>query len=164
VETERQTEQIAHLGRLALMGEMAASLAHELNQPLTAIVGNAGAGQRFLASGVIDVKELQDLLRDIISDAERAGKIIRGIREMVRKGETRREPVNMNQIVEAVVRLTKKDGLGIGLAIARSIVESFGGVLDASNAPGGGAFFYFTLPAPKSQLHERSAPQHSVCC
>ena len=256
METERQTEQIAHLGRLALMGEMAASLAHELNQPLTAIVGNAGAGQRFLASGVIDVKELQDLLRDIISDAERAGKIIRGIREMVRKGETRREPVNMNQIVEAVVRLTKtdainrscavvtdlapeltpvaadsvqlqqvllnlvlnafdamqetpvhlrrvvlstrsqsdwtvrtavrdfgtglsemvhrqifehffstkKDGLGIGLAIARSIVESFGGVLDASNAPGGGAFFYFTLPAPKSQLHERSAPQHSVCC
>jgi two-component system sensor kinase FixL len=255
LETEGQTQQIAHLGRLALMGEMAASLAHELNQPLTAIVGNAGAGQRFLDIGVIDVKELQELLRDIISDAERAGKIIRGIREMIRKGETRREPVNMNQIVEAVVRLTrteavnrscaivtdldpeltpvegdsvqlqqvllnlvlnafdamqeapvhlrrvilstrsqadlavctavrdfgtglseivrrrifehffstKKDGLGMGLAIARSIIESFGGVLDAGNAPGGGACFYFTLPAPMSQLHERPAPEHSVC-
>jgi Signal transduction histidine kinase regulating C4-dicarboxylate transport system len=255
LETEGQAQQIAHLGRLALMGKLAASLAHELNQPLTAIVGNAGAGQRFLDSGFVDIKELRELLRDIISDAERAGKIIRGIREMVRKGESRREPTNMNQIVEAVIRLTKtdavnrscavvtdldpkltpveadsvqlqqvllnlvlnafdamqetpfrlrrvvlstkvqsdravcttvrdfgiglsdtvhrqifehffstkKDGLGMGLAIARSIVESFDGILDAGNAPGGGAFFYFTLPASTTELHERPTPEHCVC-
>jgi two-component system sensor kinase FixL len=255
MDTEGQTQQIAHLGRLALIGEMAASFAHELNQPLTAIVSNAGAGQRFLDSGVIDIKEFHELLRDIASDAERAGKIIRGIREMVMKSEARREPVNMNQVVEEVFRLTKtdavsrsctvvtdldpelalvegepvqlqqvllnlvlnafdamqetplhlrrvvlstksqpdgvvctavrdfgtglsekvhqrifehffstkKDGLGMGLAIARSIVESFGGVLNESNAPGGGAFFYFTLPASTSEVHERSASQHSVC-
>ena len=58
---------------------------------------------------------------------------------------------------------TKKDGLGMGLVIARSIVESFGGVLDASNAPDGGAFFYFTLPTPANDMHERPAPQRSVC-
>jgi len=255
LENEGQAQQIAHLGRLALMGEMAASLAHELNQPLTAIVTNAGAGQRFLDNGVLDLKEFHELLRDIVADAERAGKIIRGIREMVRKGETRRELVNMNQVVEAVVRLTKtdgvnrscvlvtdldtavapveadpvqlqqvllnlvlnafdamqdtpvnlrrvvlstksqrggfvrtavrdfgpglsetvrqqifehffstkKDGLGMGLAIARSIVELFGGVLDVSNAPGGGGIFYFTLPTSASEADERSVPQHSVC-
>ncbi len=88
LENEGQAQQIAHLGRLALMGEMAASLAHELNQPLTAIVTNAGAGQRFLDNGVLDLKEFHELLRDIVADAERAGKIIRGIRKMVRKGET----------------------------------------------------------------------------
>jgi two-component system, LuxR family, sensor kinase FixL len=255
METGGPTPQMVHLGRLALMGEMAASLAHELNQPLTAIIGNAGAGRRFLDKAIVDLKELRELLDDIVADAERAGKIIRGIREMAMRGECRREPVNMNRVVEEVIRLskshavsrscsvatdldpeldlvegdpvqlqqvllnlllnafdamletplhlrrvvlstsskaegvvrtsvrdfgsglsekvhqrifehffsTKKEGLGMGLVIARSIVESFGGVLDACNAPGGGAFFYFTLPTPANDMHERPATQHSVC-
>ncbi|MGA7127300.1 MAG: ATP-binding protein [Chthoniobacterales bacterium] len=244
LQTEGHRQELAHLSRVALMGEMASSLAHELNQPLTAIVTNAAAGQRFLDRGVIDARELHELLLDISLDGERAGKIIRGIREMVRKGNTAREPVDMNQVVKDVVRLTnsdavrhgcvlvteldsqlplveadavqlqqvllnlilnafdamqetplhlrrvvlsttslgptsqangsvcttvrdfgtgfsekvrqqifehffstKREGLGMGLAIARSIVESFGGVLDAANAIDGGAIFHFTLPA-----------------
>jgi two-component system sensor kinase FixL len=243
-ETEGHRQELAHLGRVALMGEMASSLAHELNQPLTAMVTNAAAGQRFVDRGVIDARELHELLVDIALDGQRAGKIIRGIREMVKKGDTARELVDMNQVVKDVVRLTnsdavrhgcvlvteldsqlplveadavqlqqvllnlilnafdamqetpdhqrrvvlstsaltptsqakgavhttvrdfgtglseeahqrifehffstKKDGLGMGLAIARSIVESFGGVLDATNATDGGAIFHFTLPA-----------------
>jgi hypothetical protein len=84
---------------------------------------------------------------DFAFDGERAGKIIRGIREMVRKVDTACEVVDMNQVVKDMVRLTISDGLGIGLAIARSIVDSFGGSLDAANAPDGGAVFYFNLPA-----------------
>jgi two-component system, LuxR family, sensor kinase FixL len=239
LETEGNRQELAHLGRVALMVEMATSLAHELNQPLTAIVTNAGAGQRFVDQGNVDTQELHELLLDIASDGERAGKIIRGIREMVRKGDAAREIVDVNQVVKDVVRLTnsdavrnscaivtelaaqpvwvevdavqlqqvflnlvlnafdamqetpahlrrvvlstnsavdglihasvrdfgiglskqvyqrafehffstKKDGLGMGLAIARSIVESFGGSLDAANAPDRGAIFYFNLPA-----------------
>src|SRR5260370_41851461 len=90
---------------------MATSLAHELNQPLTAIVTNAAAGQRFLDRGVVDARELHELLLDIALDGERAGKIIRGIREMVRKGNTNREPVDMNQVVKDVVRLTNSDAV-----------------------------------------------------
>ncbi|MBV9490240.1 MAG: PAS domain-containing protein [Verrucomicrobia bacterium] len=242
IETHRQ--ELAHLSRLTLMGELAASLAHELNQPLTAIASNAAAGQRFIDRGEVDPQELRELLADIVSDGERAVQILRGIRDMVKKGNTTRKPVDLNRVVLDVVRLTKvnavscsctvvtelepglplvhadpiqlhqvllnlvlngfeaidkvpiqqrrlmlstnadadrslvhatvrdfgpglseaararifepffstkQSGLGMGLAIARSIVESFGGMLYARNARGGGALFGFTLPAYTEQ-------------
>jgi two-component system, LuxR family, sensor kinase FixL len=111
LEAEGHRQEIAHLGRVALMGEMAASLAHELNQPLTAIVSNAGAGQRFLDQGEVDIQELHELMSDIVSDGERAGEIIRGIREMVKKGKAMHGPVDMNQVARDVVRLTKSDAV-----------------------------------------------------
>src|SRR5260370_12981105 len=78
LETEGHRQELAHLGRVALMGEMASSLAHELNQPLTAIVTNAAAGHRFLDRVVIDPRELHEPRLDIALDGERAGKRIRG--------------------------------------------------------------------------------------
>jgi two-component system, LuxR family, sensor kinase FixL len=237
LEAQRHRAELTHLGRVALMGEMSASLAHELNQPLAAIVSNAAAGQRFIDSGNVDLSELRELLADIRADGRRASEVVRGIRSMVKKGETVRQRTDLNEIVRDVVQLvqpdallrscavktslaptlpeiegdpvqlrqvvlnlvlnafdamqdapigqrtvevtterngdgtirttvrdygsgisegagqrlfepfftTKSNGLGMGLAIVRSIVESHGGVIEAKNAEDGGACFHFTV-------------------
>ncbi len=238
-QTRQHREELAHLSRVALMGEIAGSLAHELNQPLTGIVNNASAGRRFIAKGRADLPKLDDLFESIVADGRRAGEIIRGIRGMVRKSEEIRNPVNLNEVVASVLRFvrsdalgrhcslvtesdpelpmveanqvqlqqvllnlvvnafeamsetptaerrviirserishtqvrvsvrdygiglpaqepqqiferffsTKREGMGMGLAIARSIIALHGGELAAANAPGGGACVYFSLPA-----------------
>ncbi len=236
---QQTREEMGHLSRVALLGEMVASLAHELNQPLTGIVSNASAGKRFLDRGDVDLRELRELLCDISADGQRAGDVIRGIRGMVKKGGATRQPMDLNELVMNVVRLvnpdallracelktslapnlptiegdpiqfqqvllnlvvnafeamrdtpvskrkvviatewngngsirtsvrdfgmgipeearerlfdqfftTKAEGLGMGLAIVRSIVESNAGTIAAENVEGGGARFHFTIPA-----------------
>jgi len=236
---QRNREDLSHLSRVAAMGEMAASIAHELNQPLSGIISNASAGRRFIDRGNVDLHELRDLLTDIVADGSRAGEVIRSIQGMVKKGSRASQPVNLNDVVMSVVHMvrpnamlhscelgtfldpglatiegdpvqlqqvllnlvnnafdamrdvapirrkviitterdvdqgsrvsvrdygigiseeagerlfdhfftTKKEGLGIGLAIVRSIVESHGGAITAENADGEGARFQFTIPA-----------------
>ena len=80
-EAIQRREEVGHLSRLAVMGELTASMAHELNQPLAGIISNAGAGQRFIDRGNVDLREFRELLADIIADGRRAAEVIRGIRE-----------------------------------------------------------------------------------
>jgi PAS domain S-box-containing protein len=243
-EALRHREELGHLSRVAAMGELTASIAHELNQPLSGITSNASAGRRFIDRGDVDLRELRELLGDIMADARRAGAVIHSIQNMVKKGVPKRQRVNLNDLAINVARMvnpnamlqsckvetsleanlpeieadpiqlqqvllnllinafdamcdttlphrkvviaternsdgairtsvrdygtgiseeararvfeqfftTKANGLGMGLAIVRSIVESHGGTVAAENADGGGARFYFTLPAKPEPL------------
>jgi PAS domain S-box-containing protein len=242
-EAIQHREEVGHLSRVAVMGELAASIAHELNQPLSGIISNASAGQRFIDRGNVDLREFRELLADIIADGRRAGEVIRGIRNMVKKGSQVRQRVNLNELATNVVRMVKSDamlrscdldtllepdlpsiegdpiqlqqvllnllvnafdamrdtplsqrkvvivterngndairtsvrdygtgipaearnrlfdhffttkaqGLGMGLAIVRSIVESHSGTIAGENAEGGGARFHFTLPLSRQR-------------
>src|SRR5207247_10475463 len=98
-EALRRREELGHLSRVAVMGEMATSIAHELNQPLSGIISNASAGQRFIDRGNVDLGELRALLADILADGRRAGDVIRGIQSMVKKGAPERGQINLNELV-----------------------------------------------------------------
>ena len=114
LELRLQREEMARMSRVSSMGELTASLAHELNQPLTAIASNAAAGRRLLAQGPPDPEMFKELLADVSADARRAGDIIHGIHHFVRKNGGTRRPVNLNEIVREVLRL-----LNSGLARTR---------------------------------------------
>jgi signal transduction histidine kinase len=240
-EAHRHREQINRLSRISLLGEMTASLAHELNQPLSGIVSNASAGMRLIDRGKEDPATLREILVDVEADGRRAHEIIQDVRNTIKKGDPTRHRINLNELVAKVahivrpdavaysceietsldedlplievdpiqiqqvlvnlvsnaidamrqtppdrrkveistagngeneVRLsvrdhgtgiryevherlfdqfftTKEQGLGMGLAIVRSIVESHGGKIQAENVADGGALFYFTLPVTK---------------
>src|SRR5512132_1179333 len=240
-EARRHREQINLLSRVSLLGEMTALLAHELNQPLSAIVSNANAGMRYIETGREDSATLRDILVDVASDALRANEIIGNVRNTIKKGDPTRRRIDLNELVTNVVHVvrpdavgnscevetslaedlplievdpiqiqqvlvnlvsnaldamrqtppgqrkveistagngenevrlsvrdhgtgiryevherlfdqfftTKEQGLGMGLAIVRSIVESHGGKIQAENVADGGALFYFTLPVTK---------------
>jgi PAS domain S-box-containing protein len=237
-ETRRSREQVELLGRVSLLGEMTASLAHELNQPLAAIVNNATAAMQYLEQGRLDPERLKDILNDVAADGRRAYDIMHNVRTAIKKGSAIRGPINLNDVVRAVTHMvqpdaaaqfckmkmslasdlpaiegdptqiqqvlinlvsnafdamhdtapisrmvevatahngdgtisvtvrdygsgisettrerlfeqfftTKEEGLGMGLAIVRSIVEAHGGSIAAENAQGGGARFHFSLP------------------
>ena len=111
LQVQVQREEMAHRNRVALMGEMTASFAHELNQPLTAIANNASAARRFLEKGNIDVGLLRELLQSMVADSQRAGEVMRGIRSLVRKEPSVHTLLNLNAIITETVRLVSSDVL-----------------------------------------------------
>src|SRR5436190_10966688 len=124
LELRLQREEMARMSRVSSMGELTASLAHELNQPLTAIASNVAAGRRFLAQGPPETKVFEELLADVAADARRAGDIIQGIHHFLRKCEGVRRAVDLNEIIREVLRLLHSDLLGRGTAIETQLAPS----------------------------------------
>ncbi|MGH7347910.1 MAG: sensor histidine kinase, partial [Candidatus Rokuibacteriota bacterium] len=102
-------EDLAHAQRVATIGELSASLAHEITQPLTAIATNAHAARRLLARSKTGGDELHEALVDIAGDAERAGSIVRRVRALVRKQPGVRQPVDVNRTVTEVTTILRQD-------------------------------------------------------
>ncbi len=99
---EQLRTEIARSTRVAMLGELAAALAHELNQPLTAILSNAQAARRFIADGVVDAGEIRAILDDIIRDDKRAGGVIHNLRAMLGHAPVIREKCCLNGLVREV--------------------------------------------------------------
>ena len=237
-EALRQREQMNHVSRLTTMGEMAAAMAHELNQPLAAIANYTAASRRLLERGAGGVDEVMRALTEIGNQAHRAGEVIQRIRDFARSRSVNRRPIKVADLISEVLPLaamdakangvdlrirldrdlpevvvdpiqiqqvvlnlvrngvdamegipakdrrldlragredadrvriavtdrgpgvsdaardslftpfftTKSQGMGMGLAISRSIIVAHGGKLDFENNPVSGATFYLTLP------------------
>ena len=109
LEALNQRQQLAHLGRAAVLGQLSGAFAHELNQPLTSILGNAEAALRLLASDGSDPLEIREILRDIVEEDERAAQIIQRLRSLLRKGDIQRQPVDLNAIVHEVLDLARTE-------------------------------------------------------
>jgi len=110
-EAQRHRQELAHFTRVSAMGELTASLAHELSQPLSGILTNAQAAQRFLNKTPPALGELRDILADIVDDNKRAGEVIHGLRDLLRKRELSREPLELNELIRDVVRLLGSDAV-----------------------------------------------------
>jgi PAS domain S-box-containing protein len=121
---ERRVE-LAHLSRVTMLGELSGSIAHELNQPLTAILSNAQAAQRYLVKDPPRLTELKEILEDIVEEDVRAGEVIKRLRLLLKKGEVNQEPLDANDVVHDVLRL------------ARSDLANHGVIADTALLPGG---------------------------
>jgi PAS domain S-box-containing protein len=243
LELQRNREELAHVTRVSTVGELTTSVAHELNQPLGAILSNAEAAEMFLMAEPPALDEVRDILADIRKDDQRASEVIRRMRSLLRKQELAPKSLEINEAVEEVLRLlsidasarkvainferttglpriwcdpvhfqqvvlnlvlngmeamagtpeekrqvvvrtgpanngtvqiavadsgpgipvdslpklfepfftTKKDGMGMGLSIARTIVEAHHGQIWAENNSEVGATFYFTVPVDRGK-------------
>jgi two-component system sensor kinase FixL len=107
----RNQQDLAHLTRVSTMGELAGSLAHELNQPLTAILSNVQAAQRFMAAEPIDVAEVREILNDIVQDDYRASEVIRRIRAVVRKSDLEFASLDLAKVIREVILLLHSDAI-----------------------------------------------------
>jgi PAS domain S-box-containing protein len=129
LDQQLQSTELARVGRVALMGELAASLAHEVNNPLGAMVANASAAQRLLAQGRLDHEEFRDLLADIVADGHRAREIIQGIRNMVRKSETTYSLVQTGDIIRDLLRIMRADALARKITVITEVDENLGPIM-----------------------------------
>ena len=106
-EAEELRTRLAHVGRVGTLGEMVSGIAHEVNQPLTAIANYASAARRLALSGMIDADELATIHDKIAAQAERAGQVIRGLRNMTRRRESVREQLDCCQLIGEASKLVE---------------------------------------------------------
>jgi two-component system, LuxR family, sensor kinase FixL len=122
LEIAQQRNELAHIARVSTMGELAASLAHELNQPLGAILSNAEAAELFLQQDPPPLHEVREILAEIRKDDQRAGDIIRRMHTLLRKHELALVPLNLNELVQDTLKLVSADAALRKTAIRADLV------------------------------------------
>ena len=121
LEAEQQRQLLTHLTRVATLGELSGALAHELSQPLTSILANAQAAQRFLSHDPVDLGEVRDILKDIEDDDRRAGAVIHRWRTLLRKGETQFQDLDVNEVTNEVLRLAHNELIGHNVTVTTHV-------------------------------------------
>ena len=116
-EAALQRVEIEHLMRVSVLGELSGSIAHEVNQPLTAILSNAQAALHLLAQNSPDLAEVRDALQDIVDEDNRAGEVIHRLRSLLKKGERKTEYVNINDLVRSTLSLLHSELIGRDISL-----------------------------------------------
>jgi len=129
MEAEAQLLQLAHLSRVAVLGELTGALAHELSQPVTAVLSNAQAARAFVDREPIDVPELRDIIDDIITDNRRAGAVIYWLRGYLRKQASVLQPVSLNDVVREVVDLAHSEIITRSVTVTSTLAPGTSSVL-----------------------------------
>src|SRR5437870_3301224 len=126
LEAARQRHDLAHLARVTSLGELSSSLAHELTHPLTAILSNAQAAQRFLARDDVDLSEVREILNDIVTEDQRAGEVIHRLRRLLRKGEpqTHCADVDLNGVIRDVLKLMRNDLINQNVTVDTDLAQN----------------------------------------
>ncbi|MBM4087987.1 MAG: PAS domain S-box protein [Planctomycetes bacterium] len=123
-QARRHQDALAHVARLSTMGELTGQLAHELNQPLCTVVGNAQTAQRLLASPVPDAAELRGALDDIVAAGKHAGEVIRRLRSLVRQQQSQPTVLNLERLVEEVGGFIEADARRHGALVRFDIPDN----------------------------------------
>jgi signal transduction histidine kinase len=110
-DSRRLQDELLHAGRISTMGELAGALAHEINQPLSAIMSNTQAAKRYLTTPTPDVEEVKEILDDIITENIRASEVINRIRALLKKSKMEVEPLDLNSVFRDIVRLLNRDAV-----------------------------------------------------
>lgn len=125
----QQQLELAHMARLCLAGGMASGLAHELNQPLAAIVSYGEGGLELVRSGKVDTNQLTKVLEQVVNQAMRAHGIIHHLRDFVRKQEPQRSLVDINALIQEVVRLAEPEAQKHAVRIRQEFAEGLPSLL-----------------------------------
>jgi len=129
LETQRLRQELTHIGRVSAMGELTASLAHELKQPLSAILYNAETAQDLLAADAVDLEAVREILSDIVADDKRATAVIERLRILIKKGDLEFAPLDVNEIVGEVAWLVKSDVLIRNVSMSLELAPDLPSVL-----------------------------------
>jgi len=128
-DARNQRQQLTHLSRAAVLGQLSGAFAHELKQPLTSILGNAEAALSIIQKGAPDMVELAEILRDIVQDDERAAQVIQRLRSLLGKGETQHTPVELNEVVRESLELTHSEFITRNVLATLQLDQSLPAVL-----------------------------------
>jgi signal transduction histidine kinase len=123
IERQRAQAELAHVNRVATMGQLTASIAHEVNQPIAATVSNAQAGLRWLDRQPPDLDEVRQALACIAEDGKRAGEVIAGIRELMKKAPSRKDRVEINGAIREVIELTRSEAVKNGVSVQTELAD-----------------------------------------